>query len=169
MKVCEGEELGPGYNFEDYEKKVNRYVNENGDTLAIYKLTHNIPLNREDYEVLEKAFTVELGSKEDYEKKYRDTPFGLLVRKIAKLDHEAAMEAFSKFINDESLNKQQIEFINKIIKHVELNGYMEEAKDLLKAPFDKPVSFGKLFDIKTQKELVNTINRIKENAVRITA
>ncbi len=34
---------GVAYSFEDYRDKVNRYVNEHGDTLAIYKLTHNIP------------------------------------------------------------------------------------------------------------------------------
>ena len=39
-------------------------------------------------------FTSELGSKEDYAREFKDTPFGLLVRKVAKLDHEAAMQAF---------------------------------------------------------------------------
>ena len=46
--------------------KVNRYVNENGNTLAIYKLTHNIPLSTGDYQELERVLTSELGSKEDY-------------------------------------------------------------------------------------------------------
>lgn len=41
----EGLQLGAAYDFEDYRAKVNRYVNENGNTLAIYKLTHNIPLS----------------------------------------------------------------------------------------------------------------------------
>ena len=39
----EGVQLDAAYDFEDYRAKVNRYVNEHGDTLAIYKLTHNIP------------------------------------------------------------------------------------------------------------------------------
>ena len=47
-------------------------------------------------------FTSELGSKEDYAREFKDTPFGLLVRKVAKLDHEAAMQAFSKFIKMQS-------------------------------------------------------------------
>ena len=58
-------------------------------------------------------FTSELGSKEDYAREFKDTLFGLLVRKVAKLDHEAAMQAFSKFINDESLNAKQIAFVQK--------------------------------------------------------
>ena len=40
----EGVQLDATYDFEDYRAKVNRYVNEHGNTLAIYKLTHNVPL-----------------------------------------------------------------------------------------------------------------------------
>lgn len=72
------------------------------DTLAIHKLTQNIPLSQGDYIELEHIFTSELGSKEDYAREFKDTPFGLLVRKVAKLDHEAAMQAFSKFIKMQS-------------------------------------------------------------------
>ena len=41
----EGVQLEPPYDFEDYRAKVDRYVNENGNALAIYKLTHNIPMH----------------------------------------------------------------------------------------------------------------------------
>lgn len=113
--------------------------------------------------------TVELGSKEDYEREFGDTPFGLLIRKIAKLDHEAAMQAFSAFINDQSLNQKQIAFVHKIINHIELNGYMENVAELTKPPFDKPVSFMKLFDAKTRTDLMNTINNVRDNAVKVSA
>ena len=163
----EGQLLDPAYDFEDYKDKVNRYVNENGDTLAIYKLTHNIPLTIGDYQELERVLTSELGSKEDYEREYGDTPFGLLIRRIAKLDHDAAMEAFSAFINDQSLNQRQIAFVHKIIHHMEQNGYMESVTLLTKPPFDKPLGFTKLFDKKTQAQLMEAINAVKENAIRI--
>jgi len=165
----EGEQLDPAYDFEDYRAKVNRYVNEHGNTLAIYKLTHNIQLSIGDYEELERVLTSELGSKEDYEREFGDTPFGLLIRKIAKLDHDAAMQAFSQFINDQSLNQKQIAFVYKIINHIEQNGYMESVAMLTKPPFDKPLSFTKLFDKKTQAALMNAINRVKANAVEIAA
>ena len=165
----EGVQLDTAYDFEDYRAKVNRYVNEHGNTLAIYKLTHNIPLAAGDYQELERVLTSELGSKEDYKREFGDTPFGLLIRKIAKLDHEAAMQAFSAFINDQSLNQKQIAFVKKIINHIELNGYMENVSDLTKPPFDKPVSFIKLFDAKTRTALIATINQIRENAVQIVA
>ena len=165
----EGEALEEPYDFEDYRAKVNRYVNEHGDTLAIYKLTHNIPLSVGDYQELERVLTSELGNKEDYAREFGDTPFGLLVRKIAKLDHDAAMQAFSAFINDQSLNQNQIAFLHKVINHIELNGYMESVAVLTKPPFDKPISFLKLFDAKTRDSIVEAINQVRENAVEVTA
>ena len=42
---------------------------------------------------------------------------------MAKLDHEAAMQAFSKFINDESLNAKQIAFVQKVIHYIEPVSY----------------------------------------------
>ena len=167
INQMEGEELDPAYDFEDYCDKVNRYIGEHGNTLAIHKLTHNIKLSEGDYKELERVLTSELGSKEDYQREFGDTPFGLLVRKIAKLDHEAAMQAFSKFINDQSLNQRQISFVNKIINHIEQNGYMESAADLQKPPFDKPVSFIKLFDAKTRSDILAVINEVKDNAISI--
>lgn len=163
----EGMILEPGYDFENYRDKVNRYVNEHSTTMAIYKLTHNIPLSEGDYTELERVLTGELGSREDYEREFGDTPFGLLIRRIAKLDHDAAMAAFSSFISDQSLNQRQIEFVYKVINHVEQNGYMESVADLTKPPFDRPISFIKLFDQKTRADLLAAIDQVRDNAVII--
>jgi type I restriction enzyme R subunit len=167
LESQEGDALDAAYDFEDYRRKVNRYVEEHGDSLAIHKLTHNIPLSAGDYNELERILTSELGSREDYVREFGDTPFGLLVRKIAKLDHEAAMQAFSRFINDESLNDRQIAFVKKVIHHIEQNGYMESVGELLKPPFDKPMSFVKMFDKKTQAELTQAIKAVRENATNV--
>ena len=164
LEQKEGTLLDAAYDFEDYRAKVNRYVNEHGDTLAIHKLTHNIPLTQTDYQELERVLTNELGSQEDYNREFGNTPFGLLIRKIAKLDHEAAMQAFSQFINDQSLNPQQIAFVHKVIHYVETNGYMESMVELTRPPFDKPVSFIKLFDPKTRAALIDAIQQVRENA-----
>ena len=136
---------------------------------AHHKLTQNIPLSQGDYIELEHIFTSELGSKEDYAREFRDAPFGLLVRKVAKLDHEAAMQAFSKFINDESLNAKQIAFVQKVIHYIEQNGYVESKAVLMKPPFDQPILFTRLFDGKMGGELMETIDAVRENAVHVTA
>lgn len=49
INQTEGEELDLAYDFEDYRDKVNRYIGEHGNTLAIHRLTHNIKLSEGDY------------------------------------------------------------------------------------------------------------------------
>ena len=169
LESKEGDALGAAYDFEDYRRKVNRYVEEHKNDAVIYKLNHNIPLTKEDYAELERILTQELGDSDDYKREYGDTPFGLLIRKIAKLDHESAMSAFSAFINDSSLNQRQIEFILKIINHIENNGYVEDIKILMKPPFDKPYSFIKMFDAKMRNAILQTIESIKNNALQVVA
>jgi type I restriction enzyme R subunit len=122
-----------------------------------------------DYEAISQILTKDLGSSEDYEREFGDTPFGLLIRRIAKLEHEAAMMVFSKFINDQSLNQHQIVFVKKIIDYVEQNGYIENVSELMKPPFDKPMSFVKIFDSMEQSEIIKLVKEIKENAVKVTA
>lgn len=152
--------------FESYKMKVNRYIEEHKNSLAIYNLTHNISLTRKDYEELERVFTQELGSKEDYVKTFGDTPFGLLIRKIAKLDHEAVLAAFSEFINDQSLNSRQIAFVQKVITHIEQNGYIEDISVLTKAPFDKPAKLLDFDEIR-QRRLLAVIKSVRDNALVI--
>lgn len=168
VNETEGQYVNPAYSFENYKLKVNRYINEHMNMTAIYKLTHNIPLTKTEYAELERIFTEELGTKEDYKREFQDTPFGLLIRKVARMNHESAMAAFSQFISDESLNQQQIAFIKKVIVYVERNGYAE-ITDLMKTPFDRPVNFIKIFDRKKQLKIKETLENIKKNAVSTIA
>ena len=78
---------------------------------------------------------------------------------------DAAMAAFSSFINEENLNAQQIFFVQQVISHVENNGYMEDPGVLLRAPFDRPVPFFRLFGDAQQRKLIAAINEIRETAV----
>ncbi|HEY8910715.1 MAG TPA: type I restriction-modification enzyme R subunit C-terminal domain-containing protein, partial [Desulfosporosinus sp.] len=167
IDTTEGAGMDRAYDFEDYKLKVNRYIEKNRDHLAIYKLRNNISLTAFDYESLAHIFTGELGTAEDYQREFQDTPFGLLVRKIAKMEYEAAVVAFSEFINDQSLNQSQIVFVKKVIDYIVQNGYIENVIELTKPPFDKPQSFIKLFDGSKQKRIVELVARIKENAVKI--
>lgn len=138
-------------------------------------LDYSLPDNHSDCRMDEEQFLEKghieslLNYRESYKWEFGDTPFGLLIRKIARLDHDPAMQAFSAFINDQSLNQKQIAFVKKIINHIERNGYMENVSQLTKPPFDKPVGFIKLFDVKTRTALMATINQIRENAVQIVA
>ena len=79
----------------------------------------------------------------------------------------ASVSRLAQNVNDESLNQKQIEFILKIINHIENNGYIEDVKILMKPPFDKPYSFIKMFDLQTRTALLQTIESIKNNALNV--
>jgi type I restriction enzyme R subunit len=167
LEIKEGQVLYQAYDFEDYKLKVNRYIEKNRDHLAIYKLRNNMPLTDIDYKSLEHIFTGELGTAEDYKREFQDTPFGLLVRKIAKLEQEAATAVFSVFINDQSLSQAQIVFVKKVMDYIVQNGYIENVAELTKPPFDKPQNFIKLFDGSKQKQIVELVTQIKKNALYV--
>lgn len=167
ISTKEGEKIDDGYDFEDYRLKVNRYIETHKDETAIWKLRNNMQLTADDYQALSDIFMQELGNKDDYKREFGDTPLGLLVRKVAKMEHEAAMKVFSSFINEQGLNQQQIVFVNKIVDYVVQNGYIDSASELLKPPFDKPQSFIRLFNSSEQTMIISLINLIKENAVKI--
>lgn len=151
--------------FEDYKLKVERYLKDYGNNTVIHKLRTNRPMTAFEFQELERIFTHELGNAEDYAKAYGEEPFGLLVRKIIHLDRDAAMEAFADFLNNQSLNEQQISFVKRVVEYVVDNGYME-AQDLVKNPrFTRPQSFTRLFSSQQQMDLVAIVKSIKENAV----
>lgn len=152
-----------GDDFADYRLKVERYLRDYGDSLVIQKLHRNLPMTEYEFAELERIFTKELGSAGDYERAFGDTPFGLLVRKLVKLDHDAAMEAFAGFINSQQLTEQQISFVRKVVDYVVENGYMEPAA-LTQPPFDRPQSFVRMFSREQQEALVAAIGEVKRNA-----
>lgn len=168
IEIKFGIESGPNEDFADYKLKVERYLRDYGDSLVIQKLRRNIPMTEREFKELERIFIHELGSASDYEHAYGDTPFGLLVRKLVKLDRDAAMGAFAEFINSENLTEQQISFVHKVVNYVIENGYMEPAA-LTQPPFDRPQSFVRMFDTKQRMGLIAIISKIKENAERATA
>ncbi|MBP2629729.1 MAG: type restriction-modification system subunit (endonuclease) [Firmicutes bacterium] len=167
VKVEEGKPLEYSDDFVDYKLKVNRYIEEHTNHIAIYKLRNNIPLTTIDYKSLENLLTGELGTQSDYKQAFGDTPFGLMVRKIGKLEYNAAMKIFSEFINDQSLDQTQIVFVKKIVDYIVQNGYVENISELMKPPFDKPQSFIKLFDKTKQQRIVELVSKIKDNAVKV--
>lgn len=154
-----------GENYEAYNLKVERYLKDYSDNPVIQKLYTNQPLTSMEFYTLEEIFTKKLGNDEDYKKAYGDTDFGLLVRKIIHLDRDAAYAAFSQFLNDQSLNEQQISFVKRVIDYVIANGYME-VNDLINLPlFTRPKGYDRLFNDQQQHALVTVIKTIKKNAL----
>ncbi len=59
--------------------------------------------------------------------------------------------------------------VNNTIDYVVQNGYVENIRTLMKPPFDNPVNFIKLFDVTSQKKIVQLVSSFKENAQNIIA
>lgn len=154
-----------------YRKKVEHYLKEHQheDTLAIYKLRNNKPLMKQDVAYLEQILWEELGSKEQYEKDYSDTPVTKLVRKVVGLDRQAAMEAFSTFLSEQNLNLQQSQFVDLIIDYIVKNGTLEPHA-LQQDPFSSVGGIMVVFKDQLPKArgILDIIDRINQNAEDIS-
>ena len=115
---------------------------------------------------LEDILWKELGSKEDYQKEYGDTPIGRLVRQIVGVERSAVNEAFSEFLSEERLNINQIRFVRLIVDYIVANGNIEDNKVLMEEPFRSVGSITALFkdDMTTAKQIMDVVAQIRLNS-----
>lgn len=167
-EIIAEESNGSIYNVNDlknYKKKVEHYLKEHRDDLAIYKLRNNKKLTEQDFETLEDVLFKQLGTKSDYEREYRDKPVGKMIREIVGLDINAANEIFSEFLNSQDLNANQIHFVKLIVDYVVKNGMLDKSV-LREEPFKSAggiTLFRDRADIRA--EILKKIDEINENAM----
>ena len=149
----------------NYKKKVNFYINQNQHIPAIAKLKGNIPLTSDDVRSLEHILWNELGTKEQYEAQYRNTPLGELVRSIVGLSMKAANEAFSGFLNKAGLDSRQMHFVKQIVNYIVKNGMMKDLAVLQESPFSDMGSVSEVFAAKAFMDLRAVIEAINNNAI----
>ena len=170
-QVLEVKENGPIFHSNDlqnYKKKVHHYLQEHRDQLAIHKLRNNKQLTEQDLRSLETILWNELGTKEDYEKDFGDTPVARLVRQIVGLDPQAANEAFSEFLSNEKLNIYQSRFVKLIVDYVVKNGVLDK-KVLQQDPFKSVGSIVELFkdNMEDARKIIGVIDEINRNSEEI--
>ena len=150
----------------NYKAKVEFYIRQHQDNIAIAKLKTNQPLTEVDIESLEQILWNELGSKDDYEKEYGHKPLGEFVREIVGLDMNAAKAAFSEFLNDTNLDSRQIYFVNQIVEYIVHNGIMKDLSVLKESPFTDRGSVVEIFtDMTLWMNIKKVIDQINANAV----
>ena len=146
----------------NYKARVEYYVRQHQDDHVISKLKKNQPLTEKDVDELEKILWSELGTKEDYEAEFGRKPLGEFIREMVGLDMNAAKEAFSKYLEDVSLDSRQIYFVNQIIEYIVHNGMMKDLSVLLESPFTDRGSISEIFtDMSVWlgiKKVIDTIN-----------
>lgn len=160
------------YNANDlknYRKKVEHYLKEHQDDIAVYKLRNNKKLTKQDLKTLEDLMWSELGSASDYEKEFGDMPVGKLVRKIVGLDRAAANEAFSQFLNNEKLNATQMHFVKMVVDYVVVNGFIEDNSVLMQDPFRSVGSITQLFrdNMDDARGIMGVIAEVKKNSEEV--
>lgn len=162
----EGEALHFGNDLQNYKKRVESYLKEHQDNLAVYKLKTNKKLTEEDLKELEHILWTELGTKEDYKKEYGDTPIGKLVRRIVGTDRAAVNEAFSEFLTEEKLNVNQLRFVNLIVDYIVVNGNVEDNAVFTMEPFKSAGSITSIFknNLSTANRILKVVEGIRENS-----
>lgn len=170
-QVLEVKENGPLYyanDLQNYRKKVNQYLHEHRDQLAIYKLRNNKKLTVTDLRTLETILWEKLGTREDYQKEFGNTPVTKLVRQIVGLDPQVANEAFSEFLSTERLNVNQMRFVKMIVDYVVKNGWIEKSV-LQEEPFKTVGSIVELFrdNLEGAKTIIRIIDEINRNSEEI--
>ncbi len=162
----EGEAVYDVADLKNYRKKVEYYLKEHSDKIAVYKLRNNKRLSNTDLDELERILWQELGTKEDYLKEYGDTPIGYLVRRIVGVNREVVNEAFSEFLTAERLNFNQMRFVRLIVDYIAANGNIDDNKVLTEEPFRSVGSITGLFrdDMGTAKRIMEVVAEIKRNS-----
>ncbi|AFZ46129.1 Type I site-specific deoxyribonuclease [Cyanobacterium stanieri PCC 7202] len=157
-----------GFSHFQYKKKVDAYILEHKDHIAIAKLRKNLPLTNTDLEELEKMlFTSEvIESRDKFEEVYgKNTNLKTLIIKLVGLDRNTAKEAFNKYLNNKNLNANQIRFIDQIINLLTQHGTMDPGI-LYKPPFTEIHIAGLdgVFDDDDADDIVAIINSFKDIA-----
>jgi len=150
----------------DYKKRVNYYILQHQDIPVIAKLKSNIPMSPDDIVSLENILWNELGTKDQYNEQYKNTPLGELVRSIVGLSLQAANEAFSAFLNNAGLDSRQMHFVKQIINYIVKNGMMKDLSILQESPFSDLGGVSEVFDdVTVFMDLRAVIELINRNAV----
>lgn len=158
-------EISRSENQTDYASVVEHYMQKHlDDSPIIQKLHQNRLLSEEEFNKLERIFTHDLGSKDDYEHAYGSTPFGLQVRKFVKIDRKFVEQEFSHFFESNELSELQIDCVHEIENYIVENGYMELSA-LHQSPFEESKSFSRLFNEQLRADLLFVIDEITENAM----
>jgi type I restriction enzyme R subunit len=127
-----------GFSPHQYRKKVETYIRNHQDHVAIAKLRRNLPLTDTDLNALEAMlFTTEgLESKEKFTEAFKNQATNLksFIRSLVGLDRAAAKTAFSQYLENTQFTANQIRFIEQIIDLLTQQGVMDP-KLLYEPPF----------------------------------
>lgn len=158
----------PSLDLVQYRKKIELYIRDHQDQLTIQKLKRNKPITQSDLDVLE-GLLLDASGLSDIdtyrEKILQEKPLGTFIRQLVGLDLNAAKEAFSQFLDEDSYNSEQIQFVNQVIDYLVDNGILDMSQ-LFDAPFTDnhgESAYG-FFDEEVVVDLFKVIRKVNSNA-----
>lgn len=119
-----------------YREKVIDYLEAHSDNPVIKKIHNLEPITIDDLKLLEDVLWHELGSQDDYAQVTSIQNLAAFVRSLIGLSQEAVNEKFGEYLNDNTFNSQQQEFILAIINYVRENGDIELEDMVNTEPFN---------------------------------
>ncbi|MGG5752763.1 type I restriction-modification enzyme R subunit C-terminal domain-containing protein [Zafaria sp. Z1313] len=144
-----------------YRERVEVYVREHLDHMAVQRLRRGLPLTEMDLRALEEMLAEGgVGSAEDLERAAAGDVAGF-IRSLVGLDQQAVQDAFADFIAETTLNSRQLELLNMIIKQLTRGGPMD-AGALYEPPYTDIAAGGPeaLFPEEDVDRIVSIINRL---------
>lgn len=167
MTTIDLPQVTAGLNMAKFQEKARVFLREHESHLSLQRLRRNQPLTATDLAELEKMLLKAGGSKALIdEAKEQSQGLGLFIRSLVGLDREAAMLAFSEFLQGGTASPEQIEFINLIVQELTQNGVMP-ADRLFQSPFTDVNSQGPLgvFPPAKVTKIVQVLDDIRARAV----
>lgn len=159
--------ITPGTNWERFRAKAAVYLRAHQDHVALQRLRRNKPLTADDLVTLEQML-IDSGTAQPEDitqAKEQAHGLGLFIRSLIGLDRQAAMEAFSSYLDGTRFNTDQIRFINLIITELINNGIVEPAR-LYESPYTDhaPTGPDTVFAEADVDAIVGILNAVKTNA-----
>ena len=147
--------------FHSYRKKVDAYLRDHENDLVVHRLRFNKELTEQDYKHLENVLWNDLGSEDDYHREFGDAPLLKLVAGMVGLDIAAANDLFSEFISDQTLDSNQLEFVQLIVNYIVAHGFIEKSA-FNEHPFTRHGTLIDLFDgkIDVAQEIFKRIDQL---------
>ena len=146
-----------------YREKVIDYLVEHSDSPIIKKIYNLEPITNEDLQDLENVLWHELGSQEDYTQTTSIDNLAAFVRSLIGLSQEAVNEKFGEYLNGNTFNSQQQEFIMTIINYVRENGDIELEDMVNTEPFNN-YDLNEMFGVELAK-VIGIVNLLHSSVV----
>lgn len=154
----------PGMDPERFRKKILAHLKEHEDHVALQRLRRNRQLTTDDLTALE-AMLIAAGADPDQLGQASKAGLGLFLRGLVGLDREAAMEAFSAYLDENEFDVNQIRFITVIIDELTANGVVEPGR-LFESPYTDHAPTGPdyLFPDADVDAIVEILHTVKAHA-----